>query len=342
MTSATGSTFVRIARRVLAVMHVAGLLALLPAAVNAQTQCTITANVASISFNPVSTGRDTPAGTPISEVRTATNSVFCPANPPSGYYLQAISNTPTSSVVPGVWETGTPGIGIRVIDIDFENNVLSAVGVGSATDFGPGFVGANSNYTATFRFTYQLIKTEAAAGTGQVSIANMYHLQSHNIPLNIGGGPQARMALGATPFTVRSCTVTTPNITVSLVTIGISALGSTGASAAKTPFSIGLQCDTGGAVYITLTDATNPGNVTDVLTLTGDSTARGVGIRIRNPSSNPVSFGPDSPLPNTVNQWLVGPSDSLTSIPMTAEYVATGAITPGTVRAVATFTMSYQ
>lgn len=98
----------------------------------------------------------------------------------------------------------------------------------------------------------------------------------------------------------------------------------------------------GGTVYITLTDATTPANRTDLLTLTGSSTAGGVGIRIRNSSRAAVSFGPDSPVAGNTNQWLVGPSDSTTSVPMSAEYVATGSVTPGTVRALATFTMSYQ
>jgi len=91
-----------------------------------------------------------------------------------------------------------------------------------------------------------------------------------------------------------------------------------------------------------LTDATTPGNRTDLLTLTSGSTANGVRIRIRNQADNPVSFGPDAPTAGNTNQWLVGPSDSTTTIPMTAEYVSTGDVEAGTANAVATFTMSYQ
>ena len=95
-------------------------------------------------------------------------------------------------------------------------------------------------------------------------------------------------------------------------------------------------------MHITLTDSTTAGNRSDLLTLTNDSTARGVGIRIRNPSHAPVHFGPDSSARGTPNQWRVGRSERAMQIPLSAEYVSTGPVTPGTVRALATFTLSYQ
>lgn len=338
----------RIGQNTLAALHLAGLLACLPVAVNAQVpQCTIQADTSSIGFNAVSVGRDTPAGTPISDIRSASNMVNCPVsntgNPnTSGFYLQLFSGLQVSSVVPDVWETGTPGIGVRVISVDFGNKVVSINNPGGYTDFGPVRVSQFSPYVATLRFTYQLIKTGQASGNGQVSVAQMYNLQSHNIARDAKSGPRAPMALAPTSYTARSCTITTPNISVSLPNVSASALRSTGVSAGRTPFSIGLQCQGVGSVYITLTDATTPANRTDLLTLTGDSTAGGVGIRIRNSSSTAVSFGPDSPVAGNTNQWLVGPSDTTTSIPLSAEYVSTGSVTPGTVRALATFTMSYQ
>jgi type 1 fimbria pilin len=76
--------------------------------------------------------------------------------------------------------------------------------------------------------------------------------------------------------------------------------------------------------------------------LAQDSSARGIAIRIRNPSGMPINFGPDSSDRGNVNQWRVGLARDTTSIPMSAEYVSTGVITPGSVRALATFTMSYQ
>lgn len=242
----------RIGQNAIAALHLAALLACLPVAVNAQAlQCTIQADASSIGFNAVSVSRDTPAGTPLSEIKSATNSVNCPTNSTgnpntSGYYLQLFSGLQVSSVVPDVWETGTPGIGVRVISVDFGNKVVSIINPGEYTDFGPVHVAQSSPYVASLRFTYQLIKTGQANGNGQVSAAQMYNLQSHNIPYNAKSGPQAPMALAPTSYTARSCMVTTPNISVSLPNVSASALRSTGVSAGSTPFSIGLQCQGAG------------------------------------------------------------------------------------------------
>lgn len=115
-----------------------------------------------------------------------------------------------------------------------------------------------------------------------------------------------------------------------------------GATAGNTNFSIDLSCQPGANVFVTLTDATNPGNTTNNLTLTGDSTASGVNLRVLDSNGSPVSFGPDSAASGTTNQWLVGPSASTTSIPLTAQYVSTGNVSPGTVKGLMTFTLSYQ
>ena len=56
----------------------------------------------------------------------------------------------------------------------------------------------------------------------------------------------------------------------------------------------------------------------------------------------PVAYGPDSAAGGAVNQWFVGTSDSLTEVPLTAQYISTDTVTPGVLKGIATFTMSYQ
>jgi type 1 fimbria pilin len=60
--------------------------------------------------------------------------------------------------------------------------------------------------------------------------------------------------------------------------------------------------------------------------------------------STPVAYGPDSAVVGNMNQWSVGTSTTgAMSIPLTVRYVRTaGAVTLGTVKGSATFTMSYQ
>lgn len=331
-----------------------GLLACLPAIVHAQDrpvrQCTIQSDAASIAFNGFSIPRDAVVGTALSEVVTTAAQVTCPANPadyggPSvggpGFYLQLFPSLRLATGVTGVWATGTQGVGVRVISVDFRNAVVSSVGTGSKTDFGPR-VARSAPYTGTYRFSYQLIKTGQIVGTGHISTGNMFALRSHNIPANVTSAAQAQVFLRDSAFNALTCRVTTPSVDVPLRNVNVTELRTRGDSAGRTNFLIGLQCDAGSNVHITLTDATRPANRTNLLTLTSASTARGVRIRIRNPDDNPVRFGPDSPVAGNTNQWRVGASDATDSIAMSAEYVASGTVSPGTVRALATFTMSYQ
>ncbi|MBN3734691.1 fimbrial protein [Burkholderia sp. Tr-20390] len=138
-----------------------------------------------------------------------------------------------------------------------------------------------------------------------------------------------------------SCSVLTPSINVPLPATAASKLKTIGATAGDTHFNISLSCKSGSKVYVTLTDLTDQGNLTDQLTLTQDSSAQGVKLRILK-DGNPVSYGPDSISSGNPNQWYVGPSATTTSIPLSAQYIATGPVSAGTVKGVATFTMSYQ
>ncbi|WP_157657276.1 fimbrial protein [Burkholderia ubonensis] len=146
---------------------------------------------------------------------------------------------------------------------------------------------------------------------------------------------------GSLVVTPNSCTVTTPNVNVTLPPVSAGKLNQAGATAGDTGFNIGLSCQSGSNVYVTLTDLTDPSNTTTNLSLVPGSTASDVKLRILR-NGNPVGFGPDSADPGNTNQWLVGPSSSTSSIPLSAQYVSTGRVTPGTVKGAATFTLSYQ
>ena len=143
---------------------------------------------------------------------------------------------------------------------------------------------------------------------------------------------------------VPTCSVTTKSIKVQFGEVNLNGP----ATAPEQPINIGLQCSGGERdaktrMSITLTDAANPGNRSDVLTLTNASTAKGVGVRIMN-GTTPVRYGPDSSETGNPNQWFVTEAGNQTvNIPLTARYVRTsGTLKAGTADAVATFTMSYQ
>jgi type 1 fimbria pilin len=151
-------------------------------------------------------------------------------------------------------------------------------------------------------------------------------------------------------FTVNasSCSVQNSSVSVNLPRAQVSALSAPGSTAGGTPFQINLNCDPNVMVYATMTDATDPGNASDLLTLTSSSAAQGVALRIFRDDAltTAVSYGPDSSAPGTENQWLVGNSGAgggSLQIPLTVSYVRTsGTLTAGSVNAKATITMSYQ
>ena len=151
---------------------------------------------------------------------------------------------------------------------------------------------------------------------------------------------------GTASGTIRqqSCSVQNSAQAITLPTVTTRSLDSgAGTVAGSQPFSVDLSCAAGAQVSITFTDATNPSNTSSVLSLASGSTATGVGIELRRASDVKISYGPDSAAPGTTNQWLVGaaPNGAL-SIPLSARYVrTTGTLAAGSVKALATFTMSY-
>lgn len=147
---------------------------------------------------------------------------------------------------------------------------------------------------------------------------------------------------------VPTCRVTNPAITVPLGNMPASTFTGVGAVSPSKPFNIVLQCSGGKTgtvtnVHTTLTDHTNPGNVSDTLSLASDATATGIGIQVLN-GSTVIKYGPDSSATGNTNQWKAGEAGNGTfTIPLTARYIQTAPkVTPGTADGLATFTMSYQ
>jgi type 1 fimbria pilin len=74
--------------------------------------------------------------------------------------------------------------------------------------------------------------------------------------------------------------------------------------------------------------------------LTLDSTSSAKVERLSYNGNN--VFGPDSSIPGNTNQIQLGSITGQSTLQLNAAYIRTGAITPGSVSAAATFTFSYQ
>ncbi|EKH5790513.1 F17G fimbrial adhesin [Escherichia coli O8] len=212
-------------------------------------------------------------------------------------------------------------------------------------------VGANTASTQglSVRVTPVILKRNSSArySVQKTSIGSI-RMRPYNG--SSAGSVQTTVNFSLNPFTlndtVTSCRLLTPSaVNVSLAAISAGQLPSSGDEVVAGTTSLKLQCDAGVTVWATLTDATTPSNRSDILTLTGASTATGVGLRIyKNTDSTPLKFGPDSPVKGNENQWQLSTgTETSPSVRLYVKYVNTGeGINPGTVNGISTFTFSYQ
>jgi type 1 fimbria pilin len=142
-------------------------------------------------------------------------------------------------------------------------------------------------------------------------------------------------------LTASTCSLQSGSTTnVTLPAVYANNFASNGGVASNVPFSITVNCPSATNLNITFTDNNNIGQTSNILTNT--STAKGVGVQLSY-NGNSISFGPDSADPGTINQIVL--NNNLTgsqTFQFNAAYIRTGTITPGSVTAKATFTLSYQ
>lgn len=245
--------------------------------------------------------------------------------------------TPTNSVYP----TSIPGVGLKISDDGANYYPLSGIWLPNESSLNPILA-----WTLTYPLYFTLIKTGEISTGGQ--------LQGPVLKYTVGnpGGQMLKEVSWSAPVNIRptipSCVVQNPSISVPLGNVPATIFSGVGTYSSSVPLNIVLSCSGGSAgtytdVYVTITDSTNPGNRSNILSLTSDSGAKGIGIQIL-AGSTVINYGPDSSEVGNTNQWSAGRINQGTSsftIPLTARYVQTGSIIPGEAAGIATFTMSY-
>lgn len=118
--------------------------------------------------------------------------------------------------------------------------------------------------------------------------------------------------------------------------------GGVGSTVKEVSFSLKVNCQAGATVQASMSDAINPSNNSEILTLENNSSsATGVGIQIFT-DGDPIRFGLA-----TNNHWDIGGSDDALATsyvhPLTAKYIQTATdITGGSVSAKSTVLLSYK
>jgi len=260
------------------------------------------------------------AGTP----SPATNSVTCSGtSTPTGLVSASGATYAGGSTI---FPTGVPGIGFQVLHPDSTRYLQSYPNdsIGSGT------------YTLSVASTIQLIKTGPIASGATVNAGTLAYWQFQGS----GGNPRVEeFSLGsAVTFVFPTCNITTSNIAVTLPAVSNTSLSSVGATAGTTAFTIGMNCPSGasGRTIAMQFDTANPASgATGVIApSTGTGVAQNVGVQLVDSGFNPVTFG----TPTVVGTTPTG-AYNLTYY---AQYYATAnPVAAGSVKATATFTVSY-
>ncbi len=260
---------------------------------------------------------------------------------------QTECDTPTNIFVTGigspggnnVYPTSVPNIGLRITNSS-----------GKPFPYDDGGPWRSMSWSQSYAPRIQLIKTGNITAPG--ILAGAYARYTAN---NASGQTLVEYRF-ASPLVITprvpTCKVDTPKILVSMRQKLASAMSfpGVGGIGPEENFEIRLSCSGGDAgtstrPFVTLSDASTLGNRSTTLSLSAESSARGVGIQILK-DNVPLGYGPDSNEPGTINQWSAGTvkqGQVSHVIPLQARYIQTAErITSGSVKASATFTLSYQ
>lgn len=253
----------------------------------------------------------------------------CTSSPTFGKPVVAClgSGTPVVGMT-GVYPTSTTGIGVRMRDGG--GNPMVGTGACSATS---SLGNTSSDGSFDLSGTVELVKTDTVSSGTVASITYYTGVLNTGVPLNNGTNT---MTLAATPIRGVTCSVTaaTANQTIPLATVSPSMFPAAGAVAARTPFSLGLACQTGVKVSVTFSSTSGTTSIASVLGNVGSAT--GIGVQLLDSTQAPLVLG--NPL------LLTASTTGNMSFPFYVQYYRLGApvVAPGSVHSTAVFTMSYQ
>ncbi|RMC93793.1 fimbrial protein [Aquitalea palustris] len=203
--------------------------------------------------------------------------------------------------------------------------------------------GVQTKLSGTFYLAFY--KTASTIGSGTVQLNNTV-----NAILRLGGTwlPYLTLpgetSLQANGFSLAATSCALSGISsssINLPVISNSALPTVGSLAGNTSFALTINCPATTRLYLTFTDNNNSGQTSDILSLGSGSTAKGVGLQLSYQGST-IRFGPDSAIAGNTNQLLLANLAGPRNFPFSVSYIRTGTVSPGSLSATATFTLSYQ
>ena len=241
-----------------------------------------------------------------------------------------------------IFETGVPGVGYIIGLKDFNGTQYIPLQSGITQSYpADGTNGYAQDLGWSAKVTFIKTGTALKSGVYQIPTIDAAVLTAYNNEVKT-----AKVIINPTTITVTAsgCTVGTKSASVDLGTLDIRTLPTVGSTSPSGTFTVGLTCDANVAVNAVMTEQTTPSNTSSVVTLTGDSTASGVGVQFFYNGTGPLMMGPDSSAAGTTNQFFIQSTTAAQtlSLPFQAQYIRTGELVPGSANALASITFSYQ
>lgn len=241
----------------------------------------------------------------------------------TNYGVQNLLSSTPPTMVSGnyVYPTSVPGVGIELT-----HNSSPAY---SMAPYPNSTTGAQDS-TYSVSTTLQLVQTGPIAGGSVLPAGEFAYWQWGSIT------PEYFVLSNSVTFVSPSCTLDTSSISVVLPTVATSNFPAKDTVAGTTPFTIQLNCPTGSTTNATIKFTGQNGYPAGYanLLLKNTGNATGLGVELLDANSNSIVFG---------TATAIGPSQ-LGSWPLQyfAQYHSTSAtVGAGTVKAVATFTITY-
>jgi len=290
---------------------------------------TIVPQESTLSVGTLTVQRDVPVGTVIfSRAATSTKSYLTECTSPLtlGFSMRYLSAT-LSAYGSHVYNTNVAGIGIRFSSGNYFENPAYTFAYSPQT-----------SYVEWWGGKIELVVTgPVASGALTPGVVGVVTLQGADGVFR--DALTTRITDGV--INVVACTMTTPRLTFPIGDISASTFGSTVGTTpagAKNTQNLGLNCDAGANVNVTLSGIQNPDIAnTSVLALTGqgaDGVAKGVGVQL---------LYNGTPLALNARLALKAAAGGQESFPITARYYQTRtAVEPGSANASATLNVTYQ
>ena len=273
------------------------------------------------------------------------------------YYQTAVrttlSNTGITSYYNGktynVYDIGIPGLGITIGARDPSGYIIPVTNKDAVLYPSPGTSNSDSNSVLGVAAEVRFVKTGEHVKSGVWSVPKS---TISGVTCYAKNNKQwaSYIKLDVPRLTIKTsgCEVQSgATKTVNMGNIKMSDFTAIGSLSSGKSVNVNLRCDSNVKLYATVSDQSHTSNRTNTVTLSSDSTAKGLGVQVfYNNSVSPILLGPDDSSKGATNQFSLfkttTAADEMITLPFSFKYIRTGALSAGTANALVGITLSYQ